>query len=110
MPDTSTAARTAQRKKLSRNQFEQICSLAATHSTNCEEYVCRVLANLRAWLKAPHGLERLRPEKVIETNGKNIQTCIIEIYHLLDRKCAYDFDVTEVLNFYSDDVVVDSYQ
>jgi hypothetical protein len=68
-----------------------------------------VLANLRAWLKAPEGLERLRPEKVIKTNGKNIQTCIIEIYYLLDQKCVYDFDVTEVLNFYSDDTL-DSYE
>jgi hypothetical protein len=104
-PDTCTAFR----KRLSRNQFEQICSRAASYSTNCEHYICSVLANLRQWLKAPDGLESLPPDKAIETNGKNIQMCVIEIYHLLDQKCVYDFDATEVLNFYSGGAL-DTYQ
>ena len=99
----STATSTALLKRLSRDQFEQICSHAKSYSTNCEEYICSVLANLRLWLKATDGSEFLPREKVIQTNGKNIQMCIIEIYHLLDEKCIYDFDVTEVLNFRSDE-------
>jgi hypothetical protein len=109
MLETSTAARTALRKRLSRNQFEQICSHAAKYSTNCEEYICRVLANLHQWLKAADGSECLRPEKIIKTNGKNIQMCIIEIYNLLEEKFVCDFDATAVLNFKSDEAL-DSYQ
>ena len=102
----SMATGTADLKRLSRSQFEEICSHAASYSTNCEQYICRVLANLRAWLKAPDGLEH---EKAMVTNEKNIQTCIIEIYHLLEQKCVCDFDATEVLNRYSDNAP-DSYQ
>lgn len=95
LKDSSTAV-TSRRKPLSRSQFEHICFRAARNSTNCDQYIQRVLTNLCRWLGIPDHFESLLPtEKGI---GENTQLAVITLYHLLEKECRYDFDAAEVLN------------
>ena len=95
-----TSAVISRRKPLSKGQFEQICSGAARNSTSCDQYIQRVLKNLCRYLGIADQFEGLIPAE--KANRENTQVTVITLYHLLEEKCRYDFDVEKVLNSCSD--------
>ena len=93
MLNVSTPARHLRRISLSQSQFEQICFRAAKNSTNCAQYIQRVLTHLCRWLRIPNPVQ-----SSMETVGReNTHLSVITIYQLLDKTCRYDFDVAIVL-------------
>ena len=82
------------RVPLSRSQFEQICLRASRNSTNCAQYIQRVLTHLCRWLRIPNPVQSSSLEKV---GRENTPLAVITIHQLLDKTCRYDFDVARVL-------------
>lgn len=92
-------ARADQSKEaLSRERFALICATAASRSTNGGGYIRNVLAELCSWLQE-RSMLAAPPAQCAET--ENGQALVITLYHLLDERCEFDFDVPVVLNAYS---------
>src|SRR5262245_45596139 len=89
-----TITRHLRRTPLTQSQFEQICFRAAKNSTNCAQYIQRVLTHMCRWLRIPNPVQSSSTEKV---GGENTHLAVIALYHLLDKTCRYDFDVASVL-------------
>src|SRR5262245_36125435 len=92
--DSSTAL-LLRRTPLTQSQFEQICLRASKNSTNCAQYIQRVLTYVCRRLRLPNPVKSSSPETI---GSENTQLSVITLYQLLDQKCLYDFDVATVLN------------
>ena len=92
--NASTPACLLRRVPLSQSQFEQICFRAAKNSTNCAQYIQRVLTHLCRWLRIPNSVQSSPMENV---GGENTHLSVINLYLLLDKTCRYDFDVASIL-------------
>lgn len=94
MINESTAAASAIRKPLTKDEFEQVCFEAASDSTSCEAYLRNVLTKVRLLL----GVNLLLLPADVEVDVENVQVIVVALYHLLKEEHQCDFDISEVLN------------
>jgi len=86
------------KQALSREHFALICAAAASRSTSGAAYIRDVLTELCRWLQS-QGLIAAPPARGAGLD--NVQALVIALYHLLEERCAFDFDATVMLNKYS---------